>query len=627
MEMPLNIASEHVLPQNVLHDESPRLFRFCSCGEHALTLHIADHISLAALEIVQKIVRLAQEPPIEGISEIIPAYTTITFVFDVLLLQNHSLEPSEYIEQKVRQRLNLYAASLQPFQQNVPASVKILPVCYAEEFAPDLADLAKQHHISIDDVISLHSTSEYRAAMLGFTPGFPYLLGLPPELTTPRKSSPRTRIEAGSVGIAGEQTGIYPLSSPGGWNIIGRTPLRLFTPEHSPTTLLQNGDLVRFRAISREEFHQLESEARPLDTLKAASILSLQPTAESNKNFVVLKSGVNATIQDQGRVNRRVEGIPQSGAADAFSARIANALVGNASNDALLEIPFGQMEIRFSQETLIALTGIGVRAKARLDECAEWNTVAPMRPVLMRSGTVLRLSGSHGLFAYCAFAGGLDVPLVLGSRSTYTRAQIGGKQGRALAANDVVYIASPSASSQAVEHFVRATGKNVVSHTEVRFFAPSQTKPERLRLTMGNEWNEFDETSQDALCERSFRVQPASDRMGIRLKMDVETHNNSTLLHRTTNEQVISRAVFPGTLQCTPDGTLILLLADAQTTGGYPVIGHVCSADIAKAAQLVPHEKVRFQQISAQEARKLYIEQEQYLHQIFTQIQVKSRNA
>ena len=133
-----------------------------------------------------------------------------------------------------------------------------IPVCYDPEFAPDLDEVARHAQISTKEVVDLHSTTEYRVACIGFVPGFPFLAGLPKKLATPRRDVPRKEIPAGSVGVGGAQTGIYPLRSPGGWNLIGRTPLRLFDPTKNPPALLQAGDRVRFRAITRQEFEALK---------------------------------------------------------------------------------------------------------------------------------------------------------------------------------------------------------------------------------------------------------------------------------------------------------------------------------------------------------------------------------
>jgi inhibitor of KinA len=133
-----------------------------------------------------------------------------------------------------------------------------IPVCYDPEFALDIDDVARRAAISPGEVIRLHCATEYRVACIGFVPGFPFLAGLPKELATPRRDIPRKQIPPGSVGIGGAQTGIYPLRSPGGWNLIGRTPLRLFDSRKNPPALLRAGERVRFRKIEREEFEALK---------------------------------------------------------------------------------------------------------------------------------------------------------------------------------------------------------------------------------------------------------------------------------------------------------------------------------------------------------------------------------
>ena len=136
----------------------------------------------------------------------------------------------------------------------VAGRLREIPVRYGGELGPDLDDVATLHGLSADGVVHLHASAEYRVYMVGFMPGFAYLGGLPPEIATARRPEPRTHVPAGSVGIGGSQSGVYPMVSPGGWNLIGRTPLRMFDPSRDPASLLHIGDRVRFRAISAEEF-------------------------------------------------------------------------------------------------------------------------------------------------------------------------------------------------------------------------------------------------------------------------------------------------------------------------------------------------------------------------------------
>lgn len=325
--------------------------------------------------------------------------------------------------------------------------------------------------------------------------------------------------------------------------------------------------------------------------------------------ITILHGGFGTLVQDEGRIGFRHYGIPISGSADTYHARIANILVGNARNDALLEIPFGKSEIHIHRQTLIAFTGIGVEATSR--ECGGNREfpVQSMRPVLLSANSILRFKSSKGLRAYCAFAGGINVPIVMQSRSTYTRANLGGVHGRILWKGDRLMLFSQSPYSTLIVEKIRKFGTLFPRHIEARFHALYSSIADTLHCLLGREYSELDEVSKNGLFQETFRVLPASDRMGIRL----QPTNADFQFHRIESRQVISRAVFPGTLQCTPDGNLILLLADAQTTGGYPVLGHVCIADVARAAQFPPNHIFSFRQISIESAQKLYIQQEQKL--------------
>jgi inhibitor of KinA len=185
---------------------------------------------------------------IPGLLELAPAYTTIAVFFDPTLVEDFESVPGK-IE-----------AALQAEPPSTGARVAReieIPVCYDEEFALDIGDVASRAGLPVEEVIRIHAGQDYRVACVGFSPGFPYLSGLPPELATPRRASPRKEIPAGAVAIGGTQTGIYPRKSPGGWNVIGRTPARLFDVEREPPALFQAGDRVHFRGISRQEFEQM----------------------------------------------------------------------------------------------------------------------------------------------------------------------------------------------------------------------------------------------------------------------------------------------------------------------------------------------------------------------------------
>jgi inhibitor of KinA len=142
-----------------------------------------------------------------------------------------------------------------------PPAVVEIPVCYGGAFGPDLDDVARHHGLTPDEVVRIHTAGDYLVYMIGFAPGFPYLGGMSERIATPRRPVPRTLVPASSVGIGGSQTGVYPIASPGGWQLIGRTPLRLFAPEREPATLLRMGDRVRFRAIPPDELAAAEQAA------------------------------------------------------------------------------------------------------------------------------------------------------------------------------------------------------------------------------------------------------------------------------------------------------------------------------------------------------------------------------
>jgi inhibitor of KinA len=194
---------------------------------------------------------------IPGVIELAPAYTTVTLFYDPTLAIEAGV-PVEDIFDWFEQRIREAISTSQKITGNlIQTSTVEVPVCYASEFAFDLDDVARRTGLGPNAVVDLHSGAEYRVHCIGFTPGFPFLGGLPSQIATPRRETPRKEIPTGSVGIGGKQTGIYPVKSPGGWNIIGRTPLRLFDPQRNPPVLLRAGDRVRFRPISREEFDEL----------------------------------------------------------------------------------------------------------------------------------------------------------------------------------------------------------------------------------------------------------------------------------------------------------------------------------------------------------------------------------
>jgi inhibitor of KinA len=217
-----------------------RLMHWIPLGDSAVLFRVADAAAAGALAR-----RLAAARP-DGFIECVPAFDSVAICFDPLRVTASAL-----VEIVTNDRTTkLWRKS----PADAPRDV-VIPVCYDTAFGPDLADVAARAGLDIPAVIKLHAAGRYLVGAIGFMPGFPYLSGLDPRLHTPRRATPRTLIPAGAVGIGGAQTGVYPLASPGGWNLIGRTPLALFRPDNEiEPTLLRPGDTVRFRAITPEEF-------------------------------------------------------------------------------------------------------------------------------------------------------------------------------------------------------------------------------------------------------------------------------------------------------------------------------------------------------------------------------------
>jgi len=190
------------------------------------------------------------------IVDLVPAFASVAVQYDPALVDGDEADGSPY--ERLVNTLESLLADVQDNDLAVPRVVEI-PVCYGGDLGPDLDDVARQHEMDVDEVVRIHTAGDYLVYMVGFMPGFAYLGGLAPELVTPRRSSPRTAVPAGAVGIGGQQTGVYPLVSPGGWNLIGRTPVRIFDASRENASLLETGDRVRFVSISRRDFESWSS--------------------------------------------------------------------------------------------------------------------------------------------------------------------------------------------------------------------------------------------------------------------------------------------------------------------------------------------------------------------------------
>ncbi len=218
-------------------------------GDRGVIVEYGDEISPEInIKVRTMAMAIAEEKPV-GIVEVIPTYRSLLIVYDPLATDLKSLEDA----------LQFMEGRLDQLEIPPPRTVEI-PVLYGGDLGPDIEFVAQAHNLTVEDVIRIHSGALYQIYMIGFTPGFPFLGGLPPELHTPRLETPRPLVPAGSVGIANNQTGVYPIDSPGGWRLIGRTPLSLFNPSKENPFLYRAGDMIKFVRISEEEYHRIRSE-------------------------------------------------------------------------------------------------------------------------------------------------------------------------------------------------------------------------------------------------------------------------------------------------------------------------------------------------------------------------------
>lgn len=222
--------------------------RFLPCGDQAVTVEWGSTIDERINRQVHAFARKVEALSHPAITEVVPTYRSATVHY----------RPEVFSYEELKQLLLSLAQGSPEEAEELP--VVEIPVCYGGEYGPDLEEVAQHCSLTPEEVIARHTAPTYRIYMLGFTPGFPYLGGMDPSIAAPRRKEPRIHIPAGSVGIAGEQTGVYPIVSPGGWQLIGRTPLRLFDPQREQPILLSAGAGIRFVPIDEETFRKMEEK-------------------------------------------------------------------------------------------------------------------------------------------------------------------------------------------------------------------------------------------------------------------------------------------------------------------------------------------------------------------------------
>lgn len=531
-------------------------------GDAALLLDAAadgaDQVGNEAARLAAAI-RAAALP---GVVDVVPGAATVLV----------SYEPGGWDAADLASRLRDVAArGPVPVLPTATEPALVIPTVYD---GPDLGQVAAITGITDAEVIARHAAARYRVGWLGFSPGFGYLTGLDPALAAvPRRASPRVSVPGGSVAIAGGLAAVYPAASPGGWQLIGRTSRVLWDPGREPPTLLSPGRQVRFQIVDR-----LPSSP-PLP--------DVTPGAVGDETIEVLQPGLLTTVQDLGRPGLAHLGVPHGGAADAASLRLANRLAGNPDGTAGLEVTLGRLTLRFDAAAVVAVTGAPV--PLTLIESAAGVSADPARghepvdqpaprhgtAIAVRAGSVLRLGApAVGLRSYLAVAGGIDVQPALGSRSAD---RLSGLGPAPLRPGDRLRVGQ-----------ARSAIRHPPDDGPPPDLAAVGADRALLRVIAGPRDDWFGHDSLASLATESYLVTPASDRTGLRLA--------GLPLSRAPGRpgELPSEGVAAGSLQVTHDGQPILLLTDHPTTGGYPVIAVVVSADLGLAAQLRPGQRVRF---------------------------------
>ncbi len=507
-----------------------------------------------------------------GVTEVVSAAASLAVYFDPLLLDHAGAAE----------------VALRLVRAPTPGGGRTVrvPVLYGGEGGPDLDEVASLTGLAAAEVVRLHAAAEYRVQFLGFVPGFAYLGFLPERLRVPRLPAPRTRVEAGSVGVADEFTGVYPSPSPGGWRLLGRTPLSLYRPERG--SLLRPGDRVLFLPVGEAEFARLA--ARQAAALAAARAGRAAAEAEAAApGLLVVRPGLLTTVQDLGRPGHQGDGVPVAGAADRQSLWVANRLVGNEPGAAALEVTLLGFEAEALTDLAVAVTGADLGAEV------EGRPLAPGESFLLRRGWRLRIKGGPaGLRAYVAVAGGIAVPPVLGSRSTDLLGGLGGFRGRALLAGDVLPVGAPPAPP------AELTGRRAAQGALVPCPATAT-----LRCVPGPEDDAFTPAAAAFFFSGEFAVDHRSDRQGLRLEGSAVVPARLRLPSAPTCE---------GAVQVPAGGSPVLLLAGCQTTGGYPRLATVIGPDLPVAAQARPGlTRLRFRAVTAEEARLAWLEWHSFL--------------
>jgi len=539
--------------------------RFLPLGDCGVVVEFGgDEISDAANAVVLALRRALEAQSPDGVRETVPTYRSLLVVYDP------AAATAGAVQAAVTALIGEADAAHLPVGRVIP-----IPTVYGGAYGPDLAGVAAEAGLSESQVVELHTGHEYRVYMLGFFPGFPYMGTLPPPLRVARLASPRTRVPVRSVAIAGQQTGVYPTESPGGWRLIGRTPVRIYDPSRERPFLLDAGDRVRYVAISAAQYER----RAPADESAPPPIPSARP------DLVVEHGGLMTTVQDLGRPGYRHFGVPQSGAMDPLALHVTNLVLGNSPDAAGLEFTFPGPRLIAVRRTTVALGG------ADLAPAVNGRPVPLWSACVLGEGDVLSFAAPRaGQWGYLVVPGGLDVPVELGSRATYVRGGLGGYGGRRFRAGDCL-----AALRRAPASSLRVPPSQ----------APRTGGDAEVRVVLGPQDGYFTDDAVEAFLGEGYRLSLEVDRAGYRL-------DGPRLPHRAAVE-LLSDGILPGAIQVPAGGQPIVIMPDGPTTGGYPKIAAVVRPDLRALAQLRRGETLRFRRLAWEDAHRPARDEAAYL--------------
>lgn len=510
-------------------------------------------VELPTLNETLSLFSILQARPLHGLKDMIPAARTVLISF----------APHETSAAILAAQISQLHLCTQTRQTGPRVEVE---VDYTGEDLPELADLTG---LTIAEIIRRHTERDYIVAFCGFAPGFGYLTGGDPALRVPRRATPRTRIPAGAVGLAGEFTGVYPQASPGGWQIIGTTPVKMWDLARTPPAFFQPGYQVRFidRATSKPAFY-----LPPVLEQGHETAGDVAGDVAGDEEFCILAAPLPALFQDLGRFGQTGQGVSSAGALDRGSFKAANRLVGNDEAEPCLELTGGGFAFQSLARMVVAFTG--APCDLALDTLAGRRlTPSFYAPIALEPGDKVTLAAPRaGARSYMSVRGGFVVDKILGSAATDTLAAIGPAPVRA---GDRLRV-KPSGRLQAVSLF---------EPPAIDF--PKSGDVVALDIVLGPRSDWFTPDALNDLSQTSWEVTARSNRVGVRLASEVA-------LARTSQAELPSEGCVAGALEVPPDGKPVLLLADHPLTGGYPVIGAVADDHLDLAGQIPVGAFIRF---------------------------------